>query len=63
MSSLKKKLPVAHFGKANHTPMNWEDHESDDDDSDDEMEHTPKDVKAMLGFDPKRKPVVKKKAK
>ncbi len=62
-SNLKKKLPDVHFGKANHKPMNWADHESDDDADDEEMEHTPKDVKAMLGFDPKTKAKVKPKGK
>jgi hypothetical protein len=62
--SLKNKLPHVHFGKANHTPMNWEEHESDDDADDNEMDETPKDVKAMLGFDPKKvKAKVKAKVK
>jgi hypothetical protein len=52
---LKKKLPDAHFGKAHNKAMNWEHLESDDDADDDEMEVTPKDVKGMLGFDPKKK--------
>jgi hypothetical protein len=64
-SSLKKKLPDAHFGKAHNTPMDWEKYESDDDAGDEEMDETPADVKGMLGFDPKRKakPTVKKKGK
>ena len=52
--NLKKALPKAHFGKANHDQMNWEEHESDDDADDVELKHTPKDVVGMLGFDPKK---------
>lgn len=67
--NLKKALPKAHFGKANHDHMNWEDHESDDDADDVELKHTPKDVVGMLGFDPKKKlktsikPVISKRKK
>lgn len=61
--SLKKVLPNAHFGKADHKQMHWEDLESDDDADDIELKHTPKDVVGMLGFDPKKKSVLKKKPK
>lgn len=67
MAKLKNQLPDVHFGKAHNKPMNWEAHESDDDADDNEMDETPKDVKAMLGFDPKKmkttKTVKKGKAK
>ena len=51
---LKKHLPAAQFGKAGKSKMDWTQHEEDDPD-DEELERTPKDVKAMLGFDPKKK--------
>lgn len=59
----KVLLPKAHFGMAHHTPMNWEDYEQDDDADDVELKHSPKDVVAMLGFDPKKAKTTKKKGK
>lgn len=55
------KLPKVHFGKANHEEMDWTKHPSEDNADDDELDETPKHVKAMLGFDPKK--TTKKKGK
>lgn len=63
MPSKKPTLPKVHFGKANHKEMDWTKHHSDDNADDDELEETPKDVKAMLGFDPKKKTKTKTKTK
>jgi hypothetical protein len=53
MSSLKDKLPNAHFGPVNKKPVNWQKvHIKDPDDE--ELRSTPRSVKAMLGFDPKK---------
>ena len=47
-------LPDAHFGPPAANPLDWRDEEFDDDapDDDAELEETPPDVVAMLGFDP-----------
>jgi hypothetical protein len=60
-SNLKKHLPNAHFGKVGGKPVDWTKF-TDDDPDDEELERTPKDVRRMLGFDPKKKTktVVKK---
>lgn len=53
MSKLKDKLPVAHFGKVGKKPANWQKSHIRDPD-DDELPRTPKSVKALLGFDPRK---------
>lgn len=64
MLDLKKHLPNAHFGKANHEKMDWTKHEDHTPDNDEELTETPNEVKRMLGFDPKKvKSVPKKKGK
>ena len=47
-------LPDAHFGSPTAKPLDWRDEEFEDDapDDDAELEETPPDVVAMLGFDP-----------
>ena len=54
MSKAKPQFPQAHFGKANHKPMDWDRDDEDDDADDVELEKTPKHVTGMLGFDPKK---------
>lgn len=50
----KPLLPNAHFGAVGKQhPTKWQDHDEHDVD-DEELQHTPPDVKLMLGFDPKR---------
>lgn len=46
-------LPIAQFGEAQEKPYDWRnDPHGDDPDPDDEEIETPKDIIAMLGFDP-----------
>lgn len=46
------ELPDAHFGNAQKPLPDWRDTPGDDPDVDDDEVATPKDVIAMLGFDP-----------
>ena len=63
MPSKKPALPKVHFGKVNHEEMDWTKHPSEDNADDDELDETPKHVKAMLGFDPKKTQSKAKKVK
>ncbi len=47
-------LPQAHFGTIGRKPVKWQGHNEADPD-DEELERTPRDVRMMLGFDPKKK--------
>lgn len=42
-----------HFGEVNGEIPDWRDSEDTEDADDEELDKTPKDVIAMLGFDPK----------
>lgn len=47
-------LPDVHFGKADSDSIDWRKETDDDElDNDEELEETPRDVVALLGFDPK----------
>ena len=47
-------IPDVHFGKADSEPTDWrKEPDNDEPDNDEELEETPEDVIALLGFDPK----------
>ena len=47
------ELPEVHYGSANDKPLNWRKAKADDvPDDDSELDETPPDTIALLGFDP-----------
>jgi hypothetical protein len=46
-------LPDIHFGSAEAASLDWRKYKDDSPDDDEELEHTPPSIVAMLGFDPR----------